>query len=168
MPGADTGWSHQYFDPSWSADSTHVYCANYNASGGKPALWRIGAEGGKPEVVIASQPGGEQVDLSNAREINGKLYAFVAKFKNSAFMPTYSMQRFKADGSAPEKLRDDAYDANAVTWSLWAPDGSGAVVQVAEEGQPANALIWARRTGAAPVALGSRAFGQPQWGPTQS
>jgi Tol biopolymer transport system component len=151
------------FDASWSNDGAYVYCANYGAFGDQPGLWRIPAAGGKPEVLLAGKDG-QQTDVFNARQIDGQLYAFVAQFENGNAAPTYAMERFGADGSAPARLRDDAYDTTAVLWSAWAPDGSGAVIQKAEQGQTSNALIWAPAGSGAPVTLGARAFGAPQWG----
>ena len=157
------GDPHMCLDPSWSADSAYVYCANYASSAGRPALWRIAATGGQPEVLLASA-GDEFMDVFNARQIGDQLYAFVGTYKSGNPAPVYAMQRLATDGTAPAKLRDDAYDATAVLWSLWAPDGRGAVIQKAQDGQTGNALIWAPADGSSPVTLRAHAFGAPEWG----
>jgi hypothetical protein len=162
------GDPYMCLDAGWSSDGAHVYCANYGASGGTPALWRVPAAGGKPEVLIAGAPEGAQTDVFNARQIGGDLYAFVGTVKNGTTEPAaYAMQRLAADGSAPVNLRPDSYDANAVIWSLWSPDGRGAVVQAAKPGETDNALIWAPASGGPPVTLKARAQGMPQWGAVQ-
>ena len=160
------GNPYMCLDPSWSDDATQVYCANYGASGGQPALWRIAAPGGQPELLIVGKEG-QTTDVFNAREIDGQLYAFVAQFMNGKEMPMYAMERFAADGSAPVKLREESLDSTAVIWSAWAPDGSGAVIQKPEEGQPSNRLIWAPVGDDLPTTLAARAFGAPQWGIAQ-
>jgi hypothetical protein len=35
------GDPYMCLDASWSGDGAQVYCANYGASGGTPALWRV-------------------------------------------------------------------------------------------------------------------------------
>ena len=158
------GKPYHCFDPSWSADSAEVLCANYGASGGAPGLWRIAANGGEPEVLLNSQGSDEQLDVFNARQIGDQVYTFVGRFKNGTTQPVYTMERLGAAGTEPVRLRNDDFDATAVIWSLWAPDGRGAVLQVAEQNQASNALIWTPANGDAQVKLGARAFGQPQWG----
>lgn len=149
-------------DASWGSDGAHVYCANYGARGGTPGLWRIPAAGGEPEVLLPTAADGEQTDVFNAREFGGDVYAFVGDYANDA-VPTYTMRRIPAAGGEPSEIRPDAFDINAVVWSLWAPDGSGALVQAVEEGQTRNALLWVPAEGE-PVTLGARLQGTPQWG----
>ncbi len=162
------GDPYMCLDASWSSNSAQVYCANYGATGGMPALWRVAAAGGKPEVLIASPAEGAQTDVFNARQIGGDLYAFVGTAANGTTAPmAYSMQRLAANGSAPVSLRPDSYDANAVVWAIWSPDGRGAVVQAAKPGATDNALIWAPASGDPPITLKARAMGTPQWGAAQ-
>jgi hypothetical protein len=124
--------------------------------------------GGQPEVLIAGPAEGGQTDVFNARQIGGDLYAFVGTAKNGTTAPTaYAMQRLSADGSAPVMLRPDSYDANAVVWAIWSPDGRGAVVQAAKPGETDNALIWVPASDDPPVTLNARVMGMPQSGAAQ-
>lgn len=161
------GDPHLCLEASWSADSRQVYCANYGASGGKPALWRVDAATAQPEVLISSKDG-EQVDVFNARQFGEQLQAFVGRAKLGASSLIYRMQSLSAADGAAANLREEGYDTTAVLWSAWAPDGQGAVLQAFEEGKLGNVLIWAPAAGGAPVDLKLHSFGVPAWGPAES
>lgn len=159
-PGGDP---HSCYSAAWSADGGQVYCASYGMTGGAPALWRMPSAGGEPGILIASE-GTNQADVFNPIAVNDQLYAFVGVTADASQPIAYHMQRLDTQSGKASTVRAEALDIDAVLWSLWARDGSGAVTQKPEPGgSSGNTLIWTPAEGA-PVQLGVRGAGTPQWG----
>jgi Tol biopolymer transport system component len=136
----------------WSNDGTMIYCAQEGYADQAPPLWRIPAAGGAPETLV--QPAnGQQITFFNTVQLSdGGIYGFVSVGRTGAHTEVYKMQRRNADGGDAIDLRDDTFSAIAVLPTLWANDGSGAIIKdqriAGDQG-----LLWLPADGSAPRPL---------------
>lgn len=123
-------------NPTWAADGQAVYFSNDSMGLLEPGLWRVNAATGQSEALITLPADGSLDHISlaagAAQLSSGHLHYFYAESgldpaTGSIPWPSQlSMVRADADGVTNRtQLRPDVY---GVGESLWAADGSGAVI----------------------------------------
>lgn len=152
---------------TWSTDSRAVYTTftlkddNYNESAG---LWQVDATTGKATPVVPRMVDKQLVVASSPVSLRaGEISAFIAQ---TAALPSlgnqlvppllYQMARIEAGSGTWVVMRKETYtDVDSVTW---APDGSGALLQVSN-----NTLIWLPSDGSAAQIIGEN-LNASSWG----
>ncbi|NJN65996.1 MAG: hypothetical protein HC884_04415 [Chloroflexaceae bacterium] len=144
-------------------------------------LWRADAATGVAELVFDGSADGTPMQVAYPHPMpDGQVALFLAPTTplppqaGEGTPPSFTMYRVASDGSGdPVAVRHDHHPIRQV---LWAPDGSGAVVEVETAGSapgdhPASRLLWLRADGGAAVELPAQGYapgGTIQWASSSS
>jgi Tol biopolymer transport system component len=145
---------------AWSTDSKSVYLTYvpkdnmYQQGAG---LWRVDVASGESTEVVPSEIDGKTPVVRGPMETQaGSILAFVALADGLPAMfdegqsPEYHLSRIDTATGSITELRPETY--TNIGDVLWAPDGSGVVVQLPTE-QGFFGLTWLPADGSAPVQL---------------
>jgi len=150
---------------AWSHDGKSIYVGmtrpGYLAP--VPGLWRADAATGETKPFIPGEPVTGRFTLVNNPHVqpHGSVRAFVATTDKipqpgvdpHVGWPNFALYEVSADGEHGQNLRSEMY-ANPGELALWAPDGSGVLIDLAPATPGANStLTWVPASNAPTVQL---------------